>query len=129
MADLNPEYCVSSIVLDLLQSDSADAQLIGLRTLYLVATSVPRSSTAAIGVQASIPRRSLGLSASSLSGSSSSGKRMMQVGLCACLCHFLICFRGTVVDDWHSCQAGVEWSEARRIAVICGMQQAMVYVQ
>jgi hypothetical protein len=84
VADLNPEYCVGSILQDLLASDSPDAQLIALRTLHLVATSVPADSTAALDVRASMPRRSTALAGSSSSwlagGRGVGGRRMVQVG-------------------------------------------------
>jgi hypothetical protein len=83
VADLNPEYCVGSILQDLLASDSPDAQLIALRTLHLVATSVPAGSAAAADVQASMPRRSTALAGScgSLQGAvrDAAGRRMVQV--------------------------------------------------
>jgi hypothetical protein len=85
VADLNPEYCVGSILQDLLASDSPDAQLIALRTLHLVATSVPADSAAALDVRASMPRRSTALAGSSSSwlggGRGAGGRRMVQVGL------------------------------------------------
>lgn len=81
VADLNPEYCVGSIVPDLLQTDSLEAQLIALRALHLVATSVPRDSVAAFERDGNIPRRSTTLAASSSNNSSSNSKQMMQVRL------------------------------------------------
>jgi hypothetical protein len=84
VADLNPEYCVGSILQDLLASDSPDAQLIALRTLHLVATSVPADSAAALDVRASMPRRSTVLAGSSSSwlggARGAGGRRMVQVG-------------------------------------------------
>eukprot|EP00878_Enallax_costatus_P012410 GHUV01012961.1.p1 GENE.GHUV01012961.1~~GHUV01012961.1.p1 ORF type:complete len:1005 (+),score=325.04 GHUV01012961.1:1774-4788(+) len=79
VADLNPEYCVGSIVSDLLQMDSMDSQLIALRTLHLVATSVPRDSAAALEADGLAPRRSITLTASSASTYSSSSKQMVQL--------------------------------------------------
>lgn len=91
IADLCPEYCVGSIIHDLLQSDSPDAQLIGLRSLHLVATSVPQDMAAALDLRASRLKRSttLGLGGSTSSsassnlggaGSSNGSRRMVQVG-------------------------------------------------
>lgn len=79
VADLNPEYCVGSIVSDLLQMDSLDSQLIALRTLHLVATSVPCDSAAAFESDGLAPRRSTTLTASSTSAYNSSNKQLVQV--------------------------------------------------
>ncbi|WIA40102.1 hypothetical protein OEZ86_013510 [Tetradesmus obliquus] len=83
VADLSPEYCVGSILQDLLASDSPDAQLIALRTLHLVATSVPAGSAAALGVAAGLPRRSTALAGSCGSlqgmGRDGAGRRMVQL--------------------------------------------------
>eukprot|EP00882_Tetradesmus_deserticola_P022278 GHRQ01024176.1.p1 GENE.GHRQ01024176.1~~GHRQ01024176.1.p1 ORF type:complete len:414 (+),score=204.30 GHRQ01024176.1:79-1320(+) len=84
VADLNPEYCAGGILQDLLATDSHDAQLIALRTLHLVAKSVPADSAAALDVQASMLRRSTTLAASASgtlgSGRGAGGRRMVQVG-------------------------------------------------
>jgi hypothetical protein len=75
VADLSPEYCVGSIIPDLLQSESHEAQLIALKTLHLVATSVPSGSPLALQQRASTPRRSMALT----TGQGSCIKRMVQV--------------------------------------------------
>lgn len=75
VADLSPEYCVGSIIPDLLQSESHEAQLIALKTLHLVVTSVPSGSPLALQQRASMPRRSMALT----TGQGSCIKRMVQV--------------------------------------------------
>eukprot|EP00775_Hariotina_reticulata_P013221 gene13221-13351_t len=75
VADLSPEYCVGSIIPDLLQSESYEAQLIALRTLHLVVTSVPSGSSFALQQRVSTPRRSMALAA----GQRSCIKRMVQL--------------------------------------------------
>lgn len=84
IADLCPEYCVGTVIMDLLQSDAAEAQLIALRGLHLVATSVPQDTAASLGLQASTVRKSstfaVGSStSSSVAGSSTGNKRMVKV--------------------------------------------------
>lgn len=79
MADLNPDYTIGSLLPELLQSDLTEAQLLGLRTLQLVAMSVPADSGAAVEARAAASRRSVAAVAASGSGGSSSSKRMVQV--------------------------------------------------
>lgn len=73
IADLCPEYCVSSVVMELLQTDSPEAQLIALRSLHLVATSVPQHVAASLDLQTGTLRRSSSLAVGSSTGSSMSG--------------------------------------------------------
>jgi hypothetical protein len=86
IADLCPEYCVGSIVSELLQTDSAEAQLIALRTLHLVATSVPQEFASDLDLQGSSIRKSSALAtggstSSSTIGGSGSCRRMVRVSL------------------------------------------------
>jgi hypothetical protein len=86
IADLCPEYCVGSIITELLQTDSAEAQLIALRTLHLVATSVPQELATELDLQGSSVRKSSALAAggstsSSTVGGSSGSRRMVRVSL------------------------------------------------
>lgn len=86
IADLCPEYCVNAIIMDLLQTDSAEAQLIALRSLHLVATSVPQDVASAMDVQASTVRKSSSFAvgsstSSSIAGVTSSHKRMVKVSV------------------------------------------------
>jgi len=86
IADLCPEYCVGAVIMDLLQSDAAEAQLIALRSLHLVATSVPQDTAASLGLQASTVRKSstfvVGSStSSSVAGSGTGNNRMVKVSL------------------------------------------------
>jgi hypothetical protein len=83
-ANLSPDYCVSSVIMDLLQTDSPEAQLIALRSLHLIATSVPQEVAASLDVQGSTVRKSSTLAvgsstSSSMAGSTTSAKRMARV--------------------------------------------------
>jgi hypothetical protein len=97
IADLCPEYCVRSIIPELLASDAPESQLIGLRALHLVATSVPQGVAAGLELRASRLKRSAahgvgggggGSTSSSASGFSgtSGSKRLVQVSWCARVC-------------------------------------------
>lgn len=86
IADLCPEYCIRSIVLDLLQSDSVEAQLLGLHTLHVIATSVPVGQSTSLGLQGCAIRNSTTLAlrgssstSNSLAGSATNSRHMMQV--------------------------------------------------
>eukprot|EP00879_Flechtneria_rotunda_P032456 GHRR01035664.1.p1 GENE.GHRR01035664.1~~GHRR01035664.1.p1 ORF type:complete len:213 (+),score=74.94 GHRR01035664.1:20-658(+) len=82
VADLHPDYCIGSIVPDLLASDSSEAQLIALRVLQLVVTSVPQDSAAGAEQRASLAKRSTALAAES--GVNHLGRQMVQVGHTGC---------------------------------------------
>ena len=84
IADLCPEYCVGSVILDLLQTESAEAQLIALHSLHLVATSVPQDVASSLDVAASTVRKSSTFAAgsstsSSIAGGTGSNKQMVRV--------------------------------------------------
>lgn len=99
IADLCPEYCISSVVMDMLQADSPEAQLIALRSLHLVATSVPQDVAASLDVQASTARKSSTLAVASSTSSSMAGtttnRRMVRVsaGLQTWAANLQPCFR------------------------------------
>jgi hypothetical protein len=72
IADLCPEHCVGSVIPELLGSEAPEAQLIGLRALYAVCTSVPHDCAAAQDLPASSQRRRSTPLAGAGSGSTSS---------------------------------------------------------
>ncbi len=47
IADLAPDYAINSLVLELLTSEVQDCRLAGLRSLYLLVTTLPPGAAAA----------------------------------------------------------------------------------
>lgn len=88
VADLCPEYCANIIIELLNESTSTEAQLLALRSLLLLATSVPTGAAAALNLQTAV-RKSSALdaggstssSSSSMAGGSGCNRRMVTVGL------------------------------------------------
>lgn len=110
IADLNPEYAVSGIVLDLLQSDSTEAQIIAMRALYLIATSVPAGKATAV------ERSSGQLRRTSQKGATAAGRRMVQV------CSSLACHTTGVShasSSQHGCHVG--WLVAMFVGYLLGL--------
>lgn len=87
IADLCPEYC-ANIIIELLQEvASPDAQLLALRSLLLLATSVPQDAVSALNLPSTV-RRSSALhrggsnsSSSSMPGGRGCSKRMVTVSV------------------------------------------------
>jgi hypothetical protein len=86
IADLCPEYCANIIIELLQEAASPEAQLLALRSLLLLATSVPQDAASALNLPSAV-RRSSALhpgcsnSSSSMPGGRGCSKRMVTVSV------------------------------------------------